>query len=64
METHLDVAGAKFGEAMALIQEVKIDLYGTLSAPLLERVKRMAQMFGVSLTVHQPHAGFTRLPTG
>ena len=64
METHLEVAGAKFGEAMALIQDVKIDLYGTPTAPLPERVKQTAQMFGVALTVHQPHAGFSRLPTG
>ena len=62
METHLNVAGQAFGKAMELFEDVKIDLYGTPSAPLLERLNQMAQMFGVSLTVHEPQAGFSRLP--
>ena len=61
METHLEVAGAKFGDAMALMEDVKIDLYGALSESLRERLTYMAQTFGVSLTLHQSHAGFARL---
>lgn len=60
MLAHLEVIGPKVAEMMQMIEDVRIELYGTPSEPLRELMTQMAQMSGVSLMFHEPHAGFTR----
>lgn len=60
-EFHMQVAGPAFAGFAELIRLSGIDVYGTPSPALLERLRRKARMLGGgSVAVHELHAGFAR----
>jgi hypothetical protein len=63
-EFHMRVAGSAFAEFAALIRLSGIDVYGSPSPELLERLRRKAGMLGGgAVAVHGLHAGFARFGT-
>jgi len=61
LEFHMDAGGAEFRKFAHLIDLSRIDVYGRVSDPVLERLHHKARMLGGgTVTVHEPYAGFTR----
>jgi hypothetical protein len=61
LEFHLDVGGAEFRKFADLLDLTRIDVYGSVSDAVLERLRRKAQMLGSgAVGVHARHAGFAR----
>jgi len=61
-EFHMDVAASAFSGFAELLRLLHIDVYGTPSDALLERLRAKARMLGgATLAVHGLHAGFTRV---
>jgi len=61
---HLDVAGPAFSTFAPYIRMLGIDVYGTPSSDVLDRLRQKSQLLGSgTVTVHQLHRGFARLPT-
>jgi quinol monooxygenase YgiN len=62
MEFHMNVAGSAFPRLAEFLTLSRIDLYGKPSDELLEQMRQKARMLGnAALTVHELHAGFSRL---
>lgn len=60
-EYHMTVAGSAFAGFAALIRMRGIDVFGSPSPGLLERLRRKAAMLGGgAVAVHDLHAGFAR----
>jgi len=61
MEHHLELAGPAFRGFAELMRLERIDVYGTISEELLERLRRKASLLGSGTVVtHERHAGFVR----
>ncbi len=61
LEYHMDVGGPEFRKFSGLIDLEKIEVYGSVSDGVLERLHQKARMLGnATVTVHQFHAGFAR----
>lgn len=61
LEFHMDVGGAEFRKFADLIDLTRIDVYGSVSDAVLERLHRKARMLGNgAVGVHARHAGFAR----
>lgn len=59
---HLDVAGPMFPTFAPYIRMLGIDIYGTPSGDVLDRLRAKAQLLGSgTVTVHGLHRGFARL---
>jgi hypothetical protein len=62
MDFHLHVAGPAFRKFVGLIDLERIDVYGRVSETALKQLQQKADMLGrATLTIHDLHAGFTRL---
>lgn len=60
-EFHMEVAAPEFAKFTELVRLKSIEVYGTPSQDLLEKLRRKGQLLGsTSLVVHELHAGFTR----
>lgn len=65
MEFHMEVGGPIFQKFAGLLNLSTLDIYGTPSEALLDRLRKKAQMLGpTTLNVHALHAGFTRFSAG
>ena len=66
MATHMKVGVEHFGEAYAeyLETESTLQIYGTLTADLIQTISAAAQTEGndESVTIREPFTGFDRLP--
>lgn len=61
LEFHMDVGGPEFRKFASLIDLSRIDIYGRVSEPVLERLHEKARMLGSgTVAVHQLSAGFAR----
>lgn len=61
LEFHLDVGAAKFRKFADLLDLLKIEVYGAVSEPVLERLGQKARMLGSgTVAVHDLYAGFAR----
>jgi len=61
LEFHMDVGGAEFRKFADLIELSRIEVYGRVSDPVLERLHQKARMLGSgTVTVHELYAGFAR----
>lgn len=61
LEAHLDTGRDEFRGFAALIELERIEVYGAVSAPVLERLHEKARMLGgATVTVHEHQAGFAR----
>jgi hypothetical protein len=61
IEQHIKVAGPHFGRFMELYEPGgTIEIHGRPAGHLLEQMQQIAQQFGVTITVKEPFAGFTR----
>jgi hypothetical protein len=61
LEYHMDVAGPAFGRFAELLTLSSICIYGEPSDRALRQLDEKAQSLGRgNVTVHRPHAGFTR----
>ena len=57
----MEVAASEFAKFTELVRLTSMDVYGTPSEGLLERLRRKGQLLGsTTLVVHELHAGFTR----
>lgn len=62
IESHLEIAGPQFSQFMELFEPGgTIEVHGRPADPVLERMRQMAQQFGVTVAVKQRDAGFARL---
>lgn len=62
LEFHLDAGAAEFRKFSDLVELERIEVYGSVDAPVLERLRRKAEALGGgSVVVHGLHAGFSRL---
>jgi quinol monooxygenase YgiN len=62
IEFHLEVAGPQFGRFMELYEPGgRIEVHGRPADHVLERMRQMAQQFGVTVLVKERYAGFARL---
>jgi hypothetical protein len=62
LELHLDVAGPEFARFADLLTLVRVDVYGTPSEGVLERMRRKAELLGnAPVVVNELHAGSIRL---
>jgi hypothetical protein len=62
MEHHMRVAAAEFAKVKEMLSLAAIDMYGTPSPTLLDQMQAKARLLGdATSTVHDLHAGFTRL---
>lgn len=65
LEFHMNVAGPKFPPIGKFIRMVGIDIYGTPSDDLVERIREKAEMLGSGVVrVHDFHAGLARSSNG
>jgi quinol monooxygenase YgiN len=61
IEFHMEVAGPQFGHFMELYEPGgRIEVHGRPADHVLERMRQMAQQFGVTVAVKEPYAGFAR----
>ena len=61
LKFHMDVGGAEFRKFADLIELSRIEVYGRVSDPVLERLHQKARMLGSgTVTVHELYAGFAR----
>jgi hypothetical protein len=61
LEFHMDVGNEEFRKFSSLIELSGIDVYGSVSEAVVERLERKAQMLGTgTVTVHAQYAGFDR----
>lgn len=61
IEFHMDVCGAEFRKFAELIKLSGIEVYGSVSDTVLERLHQKARMLGDgTVAVHDRHAGFSR----
>src|SRR5215207_3211212 len=61
LEFHLDVGGAEFRKFADLIDLSRIEVYGRVSDPVLERLRQKARTLGRgTVAVHEFFAGFAR----
>ncbi len=61
LEYHMDVGGAEFRKFASLISLSRIEVYGRVSQPVLDRLHQKAHMLGGgSVAVHDFYAGFSR----
>lgn len=61
LEFHMDAGGREFRKFAELIELSRIEVYGQVSDPVLERLHQKARMLGRgTVTVHDLHAGFAR----
>lgn len=59
LDLHFDVAGAEFAKFAELLEMKSIDVYGTPSAAVVERLHKKVQMLGAgTVTIHALHTGF------
>jgi len=62
MEHHMRVAAEEFAKVKDMLSLSAIDIYGSPSDALLEQLHKKAQLLGeAAVTVHDRHAGFTRV---
>ena len=63
-EFHMEVAAPEFAKFTELVRLKSMDVYGTPSEDLLEKLRRKGQLLGsTKLVVHEFHTGFARLGT-
>jgi hypothetical protein len=61
LEFHMDVGRPEFEKFVGLIDLSRIDVYGPVSEPIIERLHAKARMLGSDVVgVHQYFAGFAR----
>ena len=61
LEFHMDVGLAEFRKFADLIDLSRIEVYGAVSEPVLERLGQKARMLGSgTMAVHELYAGFAR----
>lgn len=61
IEYHMEVCGAEFRKFADLIELSRIEVYGSVSDTVLDRLHRKARMLGNgTVEVHALHAGFAR----
>jgi hypothetical protein len=61
LDFHLDKGRAEFQKFTDLITLTRIDVYGRISAAVLDRLRHKVRMLGSGdVTVHHLHAGFSR----
>ena len=64
LDYHMEVAGPRFGRFAELLALSSIDIYGEPSEKALEQLRDKVQLLGSgAVTVHRPHAGFSRFGT-
>lgn len=64
IEYHMDVGKEEFKKFSDYIELLKIEIYGNVSEPVLERLHKKANMLGnATVSVHEHHAGFDRQTT-
>jgi quinol monooxygenase YgiN len=62
MERHMEIAGPAFARFAELVNLRTVDIYGSPSQLVVERLHRKADMLGTAtVTVHDRLAGFARL---
>lgn len=62
MERHMEIAGPAFARFADLVTLRTVDIYGSPSQLVVERLQEKAEMLGTAtVTVHDRHAGFARL---
>lgn len=60
-EFHMNVAASEFSKFTDLVRLKSMDVYGTPSEDLLEKLRTKGQLLGsTTLVVHELHAGFSR----
>jgi len=65
LEFHMDTGAEEFRKFADLIDLSGIEVYGSVSDGVLERLRRKAQMLGSgAVAVHDLHAGFARVVPG
>jgi len=61
LRSHLEAGGDEFRKFSQLLDLNRIDVYGSVSASVLERLEQKARMLGSGVVaVHGYHAGFAR----
>jgi hypothetical protein len=61
LEFHMDVGAAEFRKFADLLDLLRIEVYGAVSEPVLERLGQKARMLGSgTVAVHELYAGFAR----
>lgn len=61
LETHLDTGGDEFRKFATLVDLNRIDVFGSVTDSVLDRLKEKARMLGGDVVaVHEYHAGFAR----
>jgi hypothetical protein len=64
LEYHMEIAGPAFGRFADLVTLSSICIYGEPSDSALRQLRDKARLLGSgTVTVHRPHAGFTRFET-
>jgi hypothetical protein len=62
LEFHIDAGAAEFRKFADLIELLTIEVYGTISDDVLERLHHKARMLGHgTVAVHELYAGFARV---
>jgi hypothetical protein len=65
LEYHMDIASPAFGRFADLVTLSSIRIYGEPSEKALSQLQDKAQLLGRgAVSVHRPHAGFTRFGAG
>lgn len=61
LQRHMDVAGPAFSGFVDLVRLLTIDVFGSPSDDVMQRIRDKAALLGsATVTVHESFAGFTR----
>lgn len=61
LEKHMKIAGPKFSKFINLVKLLRIEIYGSPGAELLEQLQAKARLLGdAAVQVYNYHAGFSR----
>ncbi len=63
IEFHMDIGGPEFCKFTELSRLQRIEIYGRITEGALERLHQRTELLGSgTVTVHELHSGFTRIP--
>jgi quinol monooxygenase YgiN len=64
LEWHMKVAGPKFPRFAEFIKMSGIEIFGSPPSHLVEQLRHKAEMLGdAKVLIHEPQAGFARIPS-